>query len=235
MAPSSLTLAPHPRREGPLGGAGAFPVGFPPPGASPSSSVGGNGDGDGLRGGLTSCNATWSGVASAASPRGPPSLSGSSLGGWGHRVGLTGSPVLRCWCLCRKNARRGDEKTSSCPTLPPPPARAPHPLAAAACPWAAASPCISGLDRAAAAHCEAHCCRLPPPLLRPALPRSSTATPPATPCTLSALASLFSPPRPPARPAVGPVVTKVEHYLRRGGGRQGRRRLDFFLAVAGWR
>lgn len=144
-------------------------------------------------------------------------------------------PVLRCWCLCRKNARRGDEKTSSCPTLPPPPARAPHPLAAAACPWAAASPCISGLDRAAAAHCEAHCCRLPPPLLRPALPRSSTATPPATPCTLSALASLFSPPRPPARPAVGPVVTKVEHYLRRGGGRQGRRRLDFFLAVAGWR
>lgn len=30
-------------------------------------------------------------------------------------------PVLRCWCLCRKNARRGDEKTSSCPTLPPPP------------------------------------------------------------------------------------------------------------------
>lgn len=30
-------------------------------------------------------------------------------------------PVLRCWCLCRKNAWRGDEKTSSCPTLPPPP------------------------------------------------------------------------------------------------------------------
>lgn len=96
MASSSLTLAPPPQREAPLADTGVFratELGFPPPRASPFSPVDGEGEADGLGGGILSCT-TWSGAASAVSPGAAPSLSGSSLG-WGRgeerRAGVVGS------------------------------------------------------------------------------------------------------------------------------------------------
>lgn len=80
-----------------------------------------------------------------------------------------------------------------------------------------------------------------PPLLRPSFPLLLPRNPTSNAVHLERACQRVLA-RPPARPAVGPAVTKVDHRLRRGGGDQGRRggggqgrrRLDFVLVVACW-
>lgn len=137
------------------------------------------------------------------------------------------APLRRCQPLLtgRKNARRGVGRADACPTLSAPPPRRPAPLPPS--PPSAPPPFPLPLRRLPArARRPRHAFpgrgrrRLliarhtaavptPPPSAAAAqrAPRFSRVTPPATPCTVSALASVFlacPPARPPARPPALP-------------------------------